>query len=44
MQLEWEMKVDSKQAIQQDRWAPTHSINCQSKLAQYAERSETDSL
>jgi hypothetical protein len=43
MQLQWEIKIDSKQAVQQDRWASTHSIDCQSKPAQYAERSETDS-
>jgi len=43
MKLQWKMKVDSKQAIQQDRWAPTHRIYYQSKLTQYAERSETDS-
>jgi len=43
MHLQWEMKVDGKQAIQHDRWACIHSIDCQSKLASYAERSETDS-
>jgi hypothetical protein len=43
MQLQWEMKMDSKQAAQKDRWASTHSIDCQSKPAQYAEISETDS-
>jgi hypothetical protein len=37
IQLQWEMKVDSKQAIQQDRWAPTHCIDYLSKPAQYAE-------
>ena len=43
MPLQWEIKVDGKQAIQHDRWACTRSIDCQSKLAMYAERSETDS-